>query len=161
MKQILVADDRPTSRELTRTVLEQSGYRVIEVSDGVKAIETARQTLPDLIILDLSHCVRDGGLVIRKFRQDQRLAGAPIMALTADALKGDREAALEAGFTSYLAKPIRLDALRSEVARLLSNSRTTECDATQFLTQPVVHVAPCSLLTNSRTTEACPLLSGN
>ena len=119
MTTILVADDRPTGRELVRTVLENSGYTVIEASDGLEALRCARETRPDLIILDIHMPGRDGFQVIEELRRDPAFAPTPIVALTASAMQGDRERALASGFTGYLTKPIRLAALREEIDRLL------------------------------------------
>lgn len=119
MKTVLVADDKATSRELVRTVLEKSGYKIVEASDGIEALRNARELKPDLIILDLHMPGLDGFGVILEIRRDQALAATPVMALTASAMQGDRERALSAGFTAYIAKPIQLSALRSEVERLL------------------------------------------
>jgi len=119
MKKILVADDRATSRELVRNALEGSGYEVFEASDGVEALEQARLLRPDAIILDLHMPRLDGFGVIAALRREDEFAAVPVMALTASAMIGDRERALAAGFTGYIAKPIRLAALRDEVERLL------------------------------------------
>ena len=119
MKKVLVADDRATSRELVRNVLEGSGYEVYEAADGIEALEQARKQHPDVIILDLHMPRLDGFGVIEVLRRDADFAAIPVMALTASAMMGDRERALAAGFTGYIAKPIRLAALRGEVARLL------------------------------------------
>lgn len=119
MKTVLVADDKATSRELVRTVLERSGYTVAEAGDGLEALRNARELKPDLIILDLHMPGLDGFGVIREIRRDRELAATPVMALTASAMQGDRERALSAGFTAYIAKPIQIGALRNEVARLL------------------------------------------
>jgi len=119
MKTVLIADDKATSRELVRTVLEKSGYTVAEASDGIEALRNARELKPDLIILDLHMPGIDGFGVIQEIRRDRELAATPVLALTASAMQGDRERALSAGFTGYIAKPIQLHALRSEVERLL------------------------------------------
>lgn len=120
MKKILVADDRATSRELVRVALEHAGYLVYEACDGSQALTSARDLRPDLIILDLHMPVLDGFGVIEAIRKDGTLAFTPVMALTASAMQGDREHALASGFSSYLAKPIKLSNLRKEVARLLA-----------------------------------------
>jgi CheY-like chemotaxis protein len=122
MKRILVVDDKATSRELLRTVLEKNGYAISEAADGGEAIEKARAESPDLILLDLQMPVRNGYEVLHELRQDPRYATLPIIALTASAMQGDREKALAAGFTAYLTKPVTLAHLRDEVQRLLSKS---------------------------------------
>lgn len=120
MKKVLVADDRETSRELIRTILEESGHTVFEAGDGEEALRGARQLRPDLIILDLHMPLLDGFEVLQQLRQDQSFHTTPIVALTASAMQGDRERAMALGFTSYIAKPISLQALRLEMQRLLA-----------------------------------------
>jgi len=119
MKTVLVADDKATSRELLRTVLEREGYNVLEAGNGVEAVKSARDMRPDLIILDLHMPELDGFGVIETLRADGDFAETPIVALTASAMQGDRERALSMGFTGYVTKPIHLSALRSEVLRLI------------------------------------------
>jgi len=119
MKRILVADDKASSRELVRTVLEHCGYEVIEAADGAEALEMARLSEPDFILLDLQMPVLDGFGVIERLRGDLRFAATPVVALTASAMYGDREKALAAGFSGYVTKPIHLTSLRKEVQRLL------------------------------------------
>lgn len=117
MKRILVADDRATSRELLCAVLEQSGHAVYEASNGIGALQSARELLLDLIILDLHMPVLDGFGALEELKSDPRFSATPIVALTASAMQGDCERALSAGFTGYIAKPIRLSALRHEIER--------------------------------------------
>jgi CheY-like chemotaxis protein len=119
MKRVLVADDKATSRELIRTVLETSGYDISEAADGIEALRHARELRPDLIILDLQMPGLDGFGVVTELRRDPTFKGTPIMALTASAMMGDKQRALAAGFDSYVSKPIPLSVLRAEVARLL------------------------------------------
>lgn len=120
MKKVLVADDKDTGRELVRTVLEKSGHQVFEASDGDQAVTEARRIHPDLIILDIHMPGLDGFGVIEKLRREAAFSDTPIIALTASAMMGDRERAMASGFTGYITKPIRLDALRAEVERLLT-----------------------------------------
>jgi two-component system cell cycle response regulator DivK len=120
MKKILIAEDRPSSRELIRTVLEGCGYIVSEASDGRQAVEVAKRENPDLLIVDLQMPALDGLGVLAELRRDERFADVPIVALTASAMQGDRERALEAGFTEYITKPVNLRFLREEITRLLN-----------------------------------------
>ncbi len=131
MKTVLIADDKATSRELVRTVLEKSGYTVVEAADGIEALRNARESKPDLIILDLHMPGLDGFGVVQEIRLDKDLAATPVMALTASAMQGDRERALSAGFTSYIAKPVSLKTLRAEVERLRSEVER-ECYSAQI-----------------------------
>jgi two-component system, cell cycle response regulator DivK len=119
MKKILVADDKASSRELVRTVLERCGYEVVEAADGAEAVEQARATAPDLVLLDLHMPVLDGFGAIDQLRGDARFDATPVVALTASAMDGDREHAMAAGFSGYLTKPIRLATLRGEIRRLI------------------------------------------
>ncbi len=119
MKRILVADDKASSRELVRTVLEHCGYEVVEAANGVEAVELARTTGPDLVLLDLHMPVLDGFGAVGRLRAEPRFAATPVVALTASAMDGDRGHAMRAGFSGYITKPIRLAALRAEVQRLI------------------------------------------
>lgn len=121
-KTVLVADDRAPGRELMRTVLEQLGYRVLDAGDGIEALRLSREQRPDLIVLDLHMPGLDGFEVLEKLKADQTFRDTPIVALTASAMAGDRERAFAAGFTTYIAKPINLGALRSELQRLLNGA---------------------------------------
>jgi len=121
-KRILIAEDKVTSRELLRTVLENQGYAVTEAADGEEALQKARADVPDLILLDLQMPVRNGYAVLSELRQEQRFATVPIVAVTASAMQGDREKALVAGFNGYLTKPLALSHLRSEIHRLLAGT---------------------------------------
>jgi two-component system cell cycle response regulator DivK len=126
MKRILIADDKATSRELLRTVLERQGYEVMEAADGEEALQKALAETPDLILLDLQMPRRTGYEVLCELKKDPRHAALPIIALTASAMQGDRERALAAGFTGYLAKPVALVQLREEIQRLLHPEKLTE-----------------------------------
>jgi CheY-like chemotaxis protein len=119
MKRVLVAEDRPGSLELIRTVLESAGYEVIEATNGQEAVEKASGSSVDLFLLDLQMPKIDGFGVVARLRKDPRFASTPIVALTASAMHGDRERALAAGFSSYIAKPVDFAALRSELKRLI------------------------------------------
>ncbi len=120
MRQVLVVDDKASSRELVRTLLETAGYAVSEAANGREAVDIARETAPDLILLDLQMPVLDGFGALHEIRADPRFAKLPIVALTASAMQGDREKAIAAGFTGYVSKPVRLATLRAELDRLLS-----------------------------------------
>lgn len=119
MKRILIVEDKATSRELLRTVLEQQGYKVEEAPDGEEALRMIRDQTPDLVLMDLQIPARDGYDVIREVRKDPRLRNVPVLAVTASAMQGDRERVLAAGFTGYIAKPVSLVQLRREVNQLL------------------------------------------
>lgn len=119
MKRILIVEDKATSRELMRTVLEKQGYAVIEAENGEQGLDQARAQMPDLILLDLQMPLRNGYEMAAELRKDPRFASVPIVAVTASAMQGEREKALAAGFSGYLTKPLPLAKLREEVRRLL------------------------------------------
>lgn len=123
MKQILIVEDKSTSRELLRTVLERQGYRVIEAKDGEEALQQLRTATLDLVLLDLQIPIRNGYDVLQTIRNDDRLAHLPVVALTASAMQGDREKALAAGFTGYIAKPVGPAQLRDLVTQMLGMDR--------------------------------------
>jgi two-component system cell cycle response regulator DivK len=116
---VLVADDKTAGRELVKMVLEDV-YEVFEARDGIEAIDMAHIILPELIILDLHMPGVDGFGVIRELRQHPALATTPMLALTASAMRGDQQRALDAGFTGYITKPVSPKELRAEVSRLLA-----------------------------------------
>ena len=118
-KRVLLADDQPGGRELLRAALESVGYEVIEAVDGEDALAKAYSGSPDLILLDIHMPVRDGLSVVRELRGDPRFQFTPILAVTATAMKGDRQKGIDAGFTDYLTKPVSLTALRQIVAGYL------------------------------------------
>jgi two-component system cell cycle response regulator DivK len=120
MKRILVADDRATSRELIRTLLEHEGYEISEAADGQEAVEMALANVPDLVLLDIQMPRLDGYGAVREMRRDERLKSLPIVALTASAMHSDRDLVFEAGFSGYITKPVSLRVLREEVARFLA-----------------------------------------
>lgn len=119
MKKILVADDKASSRELMRTLLEHAGYEICEAGDGAEAIETAHRESPDLILLDIHMPRLDGYMTVGEMRRDETLKRLPIVALTASAMRGDRDKAIRAGFTAYITKPVSFSILRDELKRLL------------------------------------------
>ena len=117
---ILVADDNTASRELIREVLEMSGYDVVEAIDGRDAVSKARESAPDLVLVDIQMPRLDGYGVLRELRVDPQLCRLRVVALTAFAMQGDRDRALDAGFDGYITKPVEITALRREIKRLLA-----------------------------------------
>lgn len=119
MVRILVVDDNATSRELLRHVFKPAFGDVLEASRGEEALEKIARERPDLVLLDLEMPGLDGYAVLRRVRQDTRLAALRVVAVTARAMQGDREKALAAGFDGYITKPIDAVGLREYVAQLL------------------------------------------
>lgn len=119
MKKILVAEDNAALRELVRETVEGLGYEVIEAVDGEEALRKIRESPPDLVLLDIQMPKLDGTAVLQRIRQDQRLAALPVIALTAFAMRGDREKGIEAGFDNYLAKPVAVRELKKLLKEML------------------------------------------
>ena len=106
MTTILIVEDNRRSMLLIRDLLQMQGFRTLEAFDGEEGIARAKAQRPDLILMDLQLPGMDGLTATRLLRQDPVTAGIPVVALTAHAMKGDRERALKAGCNGYIAKPI-------------------------------------------------------
>lgn len=116
---ILVVDDVEDTREICTEYLEFRGYRVISAADGMEALAKAVEERPDLILMDLALPVLDGWEATRRLRKDERTRHIPVVALTAHAVKGVRDGAIEAGCLAVLTKPIEPSLLAAEVERFL------------------------------------------
>jgi two-component system, cell cycle response regulator DivK len=125
MKTVLVVDDNAVCRELIREALQTEGLCVTEASHGAEALEAIQRLEPDMILLDIQMPNGTGYEVLRKIRSDPRTARLPVAALTAFAMRGDREKGISEGFDDYITKPIDLDSLRHRVRRLLGQSRSS------------------------------------
>ncbi len=126
-RKLLIAEDDPASRELLREILEAQGYQVVEAEDGQTALRRIEEESLDLVLLDIQMPKLDGLAVVRRLRQNPRLTSLPVIAVTSYAMRGDREKALDAGFDTYLTKPIDVVAMRQTVARLLSRTENPTC----------------------------------
>ncbi|MFZ0941982.1 MAG: response regulator [Candidatus Sulfotelmatobacter sp.] len=120
MTQILIAEDNAMNRELLRELLEPSGYSVVEACNGQEALTMIGQSRPDLLLLDISMPVLDGYATVRKIRENPNLSKLPVIAITAYAMRGDREKILNSGFNGYLSKPVNARSLAEELDRHLS-----------------------------------------
>ncbi len=114
-KRVLVADDNPAGRELVRESLAEQVGSLIEASNGREALRKIRETLPDLVLLDIQMPEMDGYAVLREIRSDPSLQSLRVVALTAFAMQGDRERALEAGFDDYVTKPVTVAKLKAQL----------------------------------------------
>jgi two-component system, cell cycle response regulator DivK len=119
MKKILVAEDNPVNRELIREILSEGEYDVIEACDGQEALDKISETSPDLVLLDIQMPVLDGYAVLSRLRENPPSPPPRVIALTAYAMRGDRERALAAGFDDYVTKPIDLKTLTSKIGEYL------------------------------------------
>ena len=104
--QILVVEDNEKNMKLFRDVLHASGYRTLEAATGERAVELVFEHRPDLVLMDIQLPDIDGIEALSRLRADGRTSSVPVLALTAQAMEGDRERFLAAGFDGYLSKPV-------------------------------------------------------
>lgn len=114
-KKILIVDDNQDSRELVAKILKKMGYQIIDAVDGEEALEKAIAENPDLILMDISIPKIDGYEVTRRLKSQVSFKDTPIIALTAHAMKGDKEKAMEAGCEGYISKPINIHELPNQI----------------------------------------------
>jgi two-component system cell cycle response regulator DivK len=115
--QVLVVEDNERNMKLFRDVLQASGYRTLEARTGERAVELATESGADLVLMDIQLPDIDGIAALARLRADERTASVPVLALTAQAMEGDRERFLAAGFDGYLSKPVDIAALVATVKR--------------------------------------------
>jgi two-component system cell cycle response regulator DivK len=118
MLRILIAEDDMDLRNIIHDLLESSGFQTVQAANGQEALTLAAREKPDLLVLDLAMPELDGWQVAKILRQAPSTRDLPIIALTAHAMAGDCEKALQAGCDSYLAKPFVLADLVAEIHRL-------------------------------------------
>jgi two-component system cell cycle response regulator DivK len=116
---VLVVEDNALNLKLVRDVLGHAGYRVLEAGDAEHGIELAREEAPDLILMDIQLPGIDGVEALRRLRADAATSGIPVVALTALAMKEDRQRFMTAGFDGYLEKPLSVPSLADRVAELV------------------------------------------
>jgi two-component system, cell cycle response regulator DivK len=110
-KRVLIVEDNEKNMKLFRDVLQATGYSTLEATTGEEAIELSLSQAPALVLMDVQLPGIDGVEALERLRQNERTASIPVLALTAQAMSGDRERFLEAGFDGYLAKPVDVGAL--------------------------------------------------
>jgi CheY-like chemotaxis protein len=119
MSKVLLVEDNEASRDGLSRHLRRKGYEVLLAVDGRQGVEVARSEAPDLILMDMSLPVLDGWEATRQLRAGDLTRGIPVIALTAHAMAGDRERALEAGCDDYDTKPIEFPRLLRKIESLL------------------------------------------
>lgn len=117
---ILYVEDNPDNRNLVRRVLNAEGYAVVEASQANHAIQKLTQEKIDLILMDINMPDMDGYALTAKIRTMEKYANIPIVAVTANVMRGDREKSLEAGCDGYIQKPIDIDMLAHQIERFLT-----------------------------------------
>lgn len=118
---ILYIEDNPQNMRLVRKILVHAGYEMVEAENGLLGLEVAERERPDLILLDINLPDIDGFEVASRLKASDVLATIPVIALTANAMVGDREKSLAAGCNGYLPKPVGRQELLFAVEGYLSN----------------------------------------
>ncbi|HEU0336748.1 MAG TPA: response regulator [Gaiellaceae bacterium] len=116
-ERVLVVEDNEKNMKLFRDVLQATGYRTLEATTGGRAVELATERVPDLVLMDIQLPDIDGVEALSRLRADERTSSIPVLALTAQAMHGDRERFLGAGFDGYLSKPVDVVELVGAVKR--------------------------------------------
>ena len=124
MAKILLVEDSEMNRDMLARRLARRGYEVVIAVDGAQGVTLAQTEAPDLILMDMNLPVLDGSEATRQLRAAAATRSIPIIALTAHAMSGDRENALEAGCDDYDTKPIELERLLGKIEVLLKKEAT-------------------------------------
>ncbi len=122
MSRILLVEDNEMNRDMLSRRLKRKGYDVLIAVDGAEGVSMAVADDPDLVLMDMSLPVLDGWEATRQLKADPKTKEIPIIALTAHAMAGDREKALEAGCDDYDTKPIELPRLLEKIKALLADT---------------------------------------
>jgi two-component system cell cycle response regulator DivK len=121
--QVLVVEDNETSMKLFRDVLTATGYRTLEATTGREAVEVATEHVPDLVLMDIQLPDVDGVEALTRLRAKAETASIPVLAVTAQAMYGDRERFLEVGFDDYVSKPVNVVQLLALVRQHCDGAR--------------------------------------
>ena len=119
---ILYVEDNPDNRSLIRRVLESEEYSVIEAVNASQALENLEKGNIDLVLMDINMPDMDGYTLTAKIKSVQKFTKIPIVAVTANVMRGDREKSLEAGCDGYIQKPIDIDTLTQQIERYITRS---------------------------------------
>jgi len=120
MPKVLLVEDNEMNRDMLSRRLVRRGFEVLVAVDGQQGIEVAGRESPDIILMDMSLPVLDGWEASRQLKANQGTQAIPLIALTAHAMAGDRERAIEAGCDDYDTKPIEFQRLAEKIDRLLT-----------------------------------------
>jgi two-component system cell cycle response regulator DivK len=119
---ILYVEDNPDNRNLIRRVLMAEGYVVLEASNASQALDKLQEDTTDLILMDINMPDMDGYTLTSKIKGMPAYTKIPIIAVTANVMRGDREKSLEAGCDGYIQKPIDIDTLAQQIERFMTRS---------------------------------------
>ena len=118
MTKVLLVEDNEMNRDMLSRRLKRKGFEVLIAVDGLEGVNMAMSESPEIILLDMSLPVMDGWEAAGKLKADPTTSGIPILALTAHAMEGDREKALEAGCDDYDTKPVNFKRLLEKMSAL-------------------------------------------
>ncbi len=119
---ILYVEDNSDKRNLIRRVLEAEGFSVVDAINAAQAIEKLEHNKVDLILMDINMPDMDGYTLTTKIKGVNKFSNIPIIAVTANVMRGDREKSLEAGCDGYIQKPIDIDMLSTQIERFITRS---------------------------------------
>lgn len=122
---ILIVEDNSLNLELATELLKSSGYFVLQARSAEEGLRMAREERPDLILMDVRLPGMDGLAAVKVLKRDPETRSIPTVAMTAQAMRGDEEAARSAGFDAYVTKPIDTRAFPHTVARLLAGGQSS------------------------------------
>jgi len=123
MAKVLLVEDNEMNRDMLSRRLIRRGFQVVFAMDGQQGVDLARSELPDIILMDMSLPVIDGWEATRRVKADDATRRVPVIGLTAHAMAGDREKAIEAGCDDYDTKPVELDRLIGKIERLIGAAK--------------------------------------
>jgi two-component system, cell cycle response regulator DivK len=123
MTKVLLVEDNEMNRDMLSRRLIRRGFDVVFAVNGKQGVDLARSEKPDIILMDMSLPVMDGWEATRCVKGDDATRSVPVIGLTAHAMSGDREKALEAGCDDYDTKPVEFDRLIGKIERLLGNGK--------------------------------------
>lgn len=123
MTKVLLVEDNEMNRDMLSRRLIRRGFQVVFAMDGQQGVDLARSERPDIILMDMSLPVIDGWEATRRVKADDATRSVPVIGLTAHAMAGDREKAIEAGCDDYDTKPVELDRLIGKIERLIGAAK--------------------------------------
>ena len=120
MSRILLVEDNEMNRDMLKRRLERRNFTVLVAVDGVQGVEMTKSEMPDIVLMDMSLPEMDGWQATRQLKADEAVKSIPVIALTAHAMSGDREKALEAGCDDYETKPIDFERLLEKINQFIA-----------------------------------------
>jgi CheY-like chemotaxis protein len=124
MPKVLLVEDNEMNRDMLSRRLTRRGFEVVFAGDGQQGLDLARSEKPDVILMDMSLPVMDGWEATRRIKADGTMRSIPVIGLTAHAMSGDREKAIEAGCDDYDTKPVEMERLLGKIERLLDGGKS-------------------------------------